>query len=150
MGIAVASLSLLALRCVSSRVGVSRRIADSVGKRRRYFSTIAISAAALACYFPAAFYLKTSYSNHRPAGLRPLAVYRTGVPHIYAASIWLPDTVDSVEIYENGTRIGTSDTVYLHPERTYTFDGKHWKIVEFKLDYDPVGNGKAYAGLPVR
>lgn len=126
----------------------SLRIPDSVGKRR-YLSTIAISAAALSCYFAAAFYLRTSYSNDQPAALRPLAVYRTGVPHIYAAAIWLPDAVDSVDIYEDGTRIGTSDTVYLHPERTYAFRGKHWKIVEFKLDYDPVGNGKAYSGLPV-
>ena len=100
-----------------------------MGKRRRYFSTIAISAAALVCYFPAAFYLKTSYSNDQPAGLRPLAICRTGVPHIYAASLWLPDTVDSVNIYENGTMIGKSDTVYLHPERTYAFNGKHWKII---------------------
>lgn len=30
------------------------------------------------------------------------------------------------------------------------FDGKHWRIVEFKIDYDPVGNGKAHSGLPVR
>lgn len=122
---------------------------DSVGKRR-HFSTIAIAAAALGCYFPAAFYLRASYSNDQPADLRPLSVYRTAKPHVYAAAIWLPDAVGRVEIYENGSRIGTSDTVYLHPERTYAFDGKHWKILEFKLDYDPVGNGKAYSGLPVR
>jgi len=120
-----------------------------VGKRR-HFSIIAIAAAALSCYFPAALYLRTSYSSDQPAGLRSLAVYRTGIPHTYAAAIWLPDAVNGIEIYENGKRIGTSDAVYLHPERTYAFDGKHWKIVEFKLDYDPVGNGKAYSGLPVR
>jgi len=124
------------------------RTTDSAGKRG-YFPLIVIAAAALGCYFPAALYLKASFSNDQPAGLRPLAVYRTGVPDIYAASIWLPDAAESVDIYEDGIRIGGSHAVYLHPERTYAFHGKHWKIVEFKLAYDPVGNGKAYSGLPV-
>ena len=109
-----------------------------------------LTAAVLAGYFAVALGLKASYSDDLPAGRRPLMVYHTGIPNTYAAAIWLPDSVGSVEVYENATSIGTSSAIYNHPVRTYAFDGKHWKIVEFELDHDPVSSGKAYFALPVQ
>ena len=104
----------------------------------------------LGCYLPVALYLKAAHFDDRPAGLRPLLMYRTGAPCIYAATMWVSDSVRHVEIYEGNTRIGTSSAMINHPERPYTFDGKRWKVLHFKLDRDPVGNGRAHYGLPIQ
>jgi hypothetical protein len=109
---------------------------------------VLLAAAALfACYFPAALFLKQSHVDGPVAGLKPLNVYRTKTEGIYAASVWAPLNVSKVVVYEDGIEIDTATRVVDHPKWTWIFVGWRWKVIEFRLNHDPVGH--AYHGRPL-
>ena len=55
----------------------------------------------------------------------------TGTPGTVAAHMWLPNHVTKASVYENGLLLGEASTVYDDPGRTFSYDGKRWKYLEF-------------------
>jgi hypothetical protein len=91
------------------------------------------SAALAACYFPAAFYCQSSFSDDEPAGSQPLTLYSTKIQNTRAAAMWLPTEIDRVAIYQDGKKIANANIVVDHPDRNFSADGKRWKVVEFNV-----------------
>lgn len=97
-------------------------------------------------YFPAALYLRDTHIDTGPIGTKPLHVYSSAYPGVYAATLWMPVDCSRATIYENGIRVAEARLVVDHPDRSYIINGRRWKVIEFTLPDAP--DGRAYHGRP--
>lgn len=89
---------------------------------------------AVATYFALAYYLTATYREEVPRRADLAVIYRiqpTVTLGTYFAHMWLPNHVTRASVYENGLLLGETSAVYDDPGRTYSFDGKRWKYIEF-------------------
>jgi hypothetical protein len=123
-------------RCCSHLFDGPLRRSDVISEGNAMTSArmISLASAALAaCYFPAAFYCQSSFSDDEPAGSQPLTLYSTKIQNTRAAAMWLPTEIDRVAIYQDGKKIANANIVVDHPDRNFSADGKRWKVVEFNV-----------------
>jgi hypothetical protein len=108
---------------------------------------LALACAALfLCYLPAALYVKQTHVDIGLAGLKPLHIYRSAIKGVYASPLWMPIDCQHATVYQHGSPIVQTHRVVDHPNRSYIVGGQRWKVIEFKLPYEPEGSG--YFGRP--
>lgn len=98
--------------------------------------TLAAIGFGVVAYFALACYFKLSYVEEAPARADVAVIYRIlpRTPGAFFAHMWLPNHVTEAVVYENGTSIGSANSVYDDPVRTFSSEGKRWKYVEFNTD----------------
>jgi len=102
-------------------------------RRAIFFAGITTTGA----YFALAYYFKVSHVEDAPHRDDVAVIYRiipTATPGTFFAHMWLPNHVTKVVVYENGISIGAANAVYDDPSRTYSFNGRRWKYVEFNTE----------------
>lgn len=102
------------------------------------------AAVLFALYLPAALYLRQSHVDPGLIGTKPLHVYPSRHPGVYAATLWMQIDCSHAIIYENGVQIAKSNRVVDHPDREYSSAGHRWKVIEFNLPHPP--SGRSYHG----
>lgn len=104
---------------------------------------------ATVAYFSLAYYFKISHVEVVPRRDDVAAIPRllkSGTPGVYYAHLWLPNYATRAIVYENGVSIGEANAVYDDPTRTWSFEGRRWKFVEFNSSGEHVQRWIVFSG----